>query len=322
MNRITIIMYHYVRQIQNGRYSNIKGLEISDFEEQIKFLVKNFNIIKMEDLIEFNIKKTNDGVLPENACLLTFDDGYIDHYTNVFPILTKYNLQGSFFIPARILDEKYILDVNKIHYILVCGEIVDIKNDVLKALNQLFESDKINRTANSLYNEFAVANRFDNKDTIFVKRILQNAIDENLRSDIVNKLFKKYVDVNNDILFDELYMTKEQLQIMKNNGMHIGVHGYNHYWLGKVDYDTAESDIKKAITTLDGLIDIENWTLNYPYGSHNDDTIKIAKENGCLLSFSTEVQVADLDKDNIFALPRLDTNDFPPKSENYKMILV
>jgi hypothetical protein len=56
--------------------------------------------------------------LPERALLLTFDDGYADHYQTVFPLLDRLGLQGSFFPPARAILERRVLDVNKIHFLL------------------------------------------------------------------------------------------------------------------------------------------------------------------------------------------------------------
>ena len=39
----------------------------------------------MEDVIYAYNSPTNK--LPENACLLTFDDGYIDNFTYAYPVL-------------------------------------------------------------------------------------------------------------------------------------------------------------------------------------------------------------------------------------------
>ena len=49
-SQITIVMYHYVRPIQGSRYPGIKGLEYKLFEEQIDFLRKNYQIIRVEDV--------------------------------------------------------------------------------------------------------------------------------------------------------------------------------------------------------------------------------------------------------------------------------
>lgn len=59
---------------------------------------EKFNPVTMEEVIAYYNESYE---LPDNAVLLTFDDGYIDHYTNVFPILNENGIQGSFFIPGK-----------------------------------------------------------------------------------------------------------------------------------------------------------------------------------------------------------------------------
>ena len=78
MSKVNIMMYHYVRDLKASRYPEIKGLDYKSFQEQTLWLKKHFEIIKIEDLIAAYDEQTS---LPENAALLTFDDGYIDHYT-------------------------------------------------------------------------------------------------------------------------------------------------------------------------------------------------------------------------------------------------
>ena len=36
-------MYHYVRPIKNSQYSEIKGLEVEQFQNHIEFFLKNFH---------------------------------------------------------------------------------------------------------------------------------------------------------------------------------------------------------------------------------------------------------------------------------------
>ena len=106
--RISIIMYHYVRELRHGRYSGIKGLETEDFKRQLDFLQANFHLITVEELLA----AVDEGAsLPDRAALLTFDDGYIDHYTNVFPVLKERGIQGFFSMPGKILAERKVLDV-------------------------------------------------------------------------------------------------------------------------------------------------------------------------------------------------------------------
>lgn len=311
---VTIIMYHYVRDLKNSRYPKIKGLDISDFNEQIRFLKNRYNFISSEDLIN---AINNNLRLPENSLLLTFDDGYIDHYINVFPILMENNIQGFFSMPGKIIAEHKMLDVNKLHFILACSEINQLVESIFAKLNYYRGKEFIISSNNHLYKKLAKPSRFDDKKTVFVKRLLQVELDEKLRNIIVDELFKEYISLTEEAFCKELYMSYKQIKLMGDFGMTFGIHGYDHYWLGRLSEREMKRDISKAIEVFNNLININSWILCYPYGSYNENVLSYAKNNGCMVGFTTEVRVANIDLDDDLTLPRLDTNDFPPKSENY-----
>ena len=81
---ITIVMYHYVRELKSSRFPKIKALEVQDFAAQVQFLKNHYNIITMEEFLLYLDQKEK---IPERALLLTFDDGYKDHFKYVLPIL-------------------------------------------------------------------------------------------------------------------------------------------------------------------------------------------------------------------------------------------
>lgn len=229
MKKLYISMYHYTRNLKNSRYSRIKGLDSSYFEQQIEFMKINFNIVSMEQVIEASKGNLN---LPENALLLTFDDGYIDNYTVAFPILEKYGVQGSFFIPGKTFSEHELLDVNKIHYLLACADIKSLVRDLEKEMEFYRGIEYTYDSTENLYREYAIPNRFDDGDTIFVKRMLQTVLPEDIRKKISSKLFSEYVGISEKQLAYELYMNEDQIRVMRKHGMYIGIHGYDHYWLG------------------------------------------------------------------------------------------
>lgn len=314
MNKLYVSMYHYTRDLLHSRYPRIKGLDAGLFEEQLKYFSANFNVVSMEDVIEAVNKNKQ---LPKNSLLLTFDDGYIDNYLTAFPLLKKYGFQGSFFIPGKTIRENVLLDVNKIHFILASADINMLVDDLKHLLDD--NSKKYNLlSTEELWERYAIENRFDNKSVIFCKRILQTAIPEDLRNELTSILFKKYVGIPEDCFARELYMTPDQIRIMRQNGMFIGLHGYDHYWLANLTEEQMHRDIDKALDTMSEFIDPSGWVLNYPYGNANDQVIDYIRSKGCVLGMSTEVRVADLDNDDRYMLPRLDCNDFPPKSNNYK----
>ena len=314
MSKLYISMYHYVRDLKHSRYPEIKGLDVSLFRQQIEFMKEYFSIVTMEQVIDAVERKIN---LPENALLLTFDDGYSDNYTFVLPILEEFGVQGSFFISGKTFATHQLLDVNKVHYILASADTYELVEDVKKEMDHYRGSEFDYAPTEELFHQYAVPNRFDIKETIFVKRMLQTALPERVRNMISSKLFEKYVGVSEECLAYELYMNEDQLRAMKRHGMFIGVHGYDHYWLGNLPVDQMQKDISKGIEVLDEFIDRKHWVMNYPYGSYNAEVLDYIKEQGACLGFTTDVRIADLEHDSPLELPRLDCNDFPPKSERY-----
>ena len=100
---LTIIMYHYVRDLRRSRYPEIKGLDISLFKRQLTRIRSSYKIVSMRDVIE-----DRQG-LPDNAALLTFDDGYADHYLNVFPLLDEIRVdeyEPAEAEPRELFDER------------------------------------------------------------------------------------------------------------------------------------------------------------------------------------------------------------------------
>lgn len=305
MSICTIVMYHYVRDLAHSRYPKIKGLDLDLFKQQIEFFKSKYNFVSMHDLL--------NGDMPENAMLLTFDDGYIDHYTNVFPILRENKIKAFFAQPARILAEGKLLDVNKLHFILASVDNMDLfLEDIFNRLNFYRGKEFAFPDNRQLYSELAVASRFDDERVVFVKRLLQTYLEERLRNILVDELFKTYVGVDEVSFSRELYMSYDQIKFMSSEGMSFGIHGYDHYWLGNLTKEEMERDIAKALQFFDGIIDKNNWVMCYPYGSYNDDVIAYISNNGCKMGFTTEVSLANLSKNKLL-LPRLDTNDFPPK---------
>lgn len=314
MSELYISMYHYTRDLKHSRYPEIKGLDVNLFREQIAFMKSNFNIVTMEQVLEAISTKEK---LPEKALLLTFDDGYADNYTVAMPVLEEYGVQGSFFIPGKTFTTHQLLDVNKIHYVLASANIYNLVEDLKKEMDYYRGQEFQYASTEELFAKYAVASRFDIKETVFVKQMLQTVLPENLRNIISSKLFAKYVGVTEEQLAYELYMSEEQIRTMKRHGMFIGIHGYDHYWLGNLPVEQMENDISLALDALDEFVDRKQWVMNYPYGNYNKDVLAYISKQGACLGLTTEVRLADIDKDNPLELPRLDCNDFPPKSDNY-----
>jgi peptidoglycan/xylan/chitin deacetylase (PgdA/CDA1 family) len=312
MNNLSVVMYHYVRRIKHSRFDGIKGLELDDFVEQIKFLKKNYNVVTSEQVMAYY---QSGEELPNNAALLTFDDGYAEHFNHVYPILKKFDVQGSFYIPAKTVLENCILDVNKIHFILASCQDTQILIQRIKKLLVRYSQDYELRSFDDYYTEFAVANRFDSADVIFVKRLLQHALPEALRNIIADELFVEYIGMDEASFSRELYMDEHQISHLIKDGMHVGSHGYDHYWWNRLSATELNKEIDLSLDFLNKVgADNHNWSACYPYGSSSDEVVRCLQQKGCKLALTTVVDTANLTVTNPLLIPRLDTNDLPKQA--------
>src|SRR5690242_1598117 len=112
---LTIVRYEYVRDLQRSRFPRINALDLEQFRYQLGHIQSCHTVVTMEEVI-WAVRGRAD--LPENAALLTFDDGFIDHYTSVFPLLEERGWQGCFFPSSQPILQHTVLDVHKLHFVL------------------------------------------------------------------------------------------------------------------------------------------------------------------------------------------------------------
>ena len=301
-------MYHYIRDFKKTKYKNIKGLDVKEFLNQVKYLKSKFNIISPEE-VKWTIK--NNKNFKKNDCWLTFDDGYIDHYKYVLPILDKFKINGSFYPPVNTTLQKTILDVNKIHFIL---ERVKDKENLINKIAFFYNNHKKKNwiSFSKLLQSIKLKKRFDDRNTAIIKFLLQQYLPKNIKKKITNDLFKKYVSNSISKFSRKLYMNLDHLNELKHNGNEIGMHSYDHDRLKFMNYSQQKYEISRTINFWKKNKIIDNdFSFCYPYGSYDNNTLKILRKTNCIIGLTTKVSRVDLKKYKKFELPRFDTNDFP-----------
>ncbi len=311
---LTIVMYHYVRDVEKTPFAGIKARSVAEFRGQVEYLRRHYKLIGPADVVRAIREPAYE--LPSPAALLTFDDGYSDHYRTVVPILADLGIQGVFAPVAKAVLEGKVLDVNKVHFVLAA-----MQNRVGQVVEDLFGLlDRYRGTwgleANMAYwQRLGHPSRFDPAEVIFLKRMLQRDLPEHIRGLMADELFRKYVTTDERAFAAELYMNQEQLKEMSRAGMGIACHGYDHCWLGTLNEVRQSEQIRRNLEFLDLVMDTHaGWMFTYPYGSHSPNLLRLARQSGCIAGFTTEVAIATGQHDPLL-LPRLDTNDLPTAAD-------
>jgi len=301
---IYIIMYHYVREVKQSNYPGLKALELNEFKKQISFFKKNFNFIDQNNLEEIISSKK---IPNKPSILLTFDDGLIDHYKYVFPILLKNKISGCFYPSIKALKQNEVLDVNKIQFIL------EKEKDRKRILSEI-EVNLIKLSGEKLekfYNKIKPPSHFDDKDTFFIKQLLQHLLPSKMRNNIINKLFYKTVDKEEKDFARKLYMSSKHIKEMYLNKMFIGLHGSGHLWLKYLNKNEQEKEIKNSLSFFSKIGIKNNISMAYPHGSYNKITLNLLKKYKIKFAFTTKpgsINSHNLMKRYLF--PRYDTSDF------------
>jgi peptidoglycan/xylan/chitin deacetylase (PgdA/CDA1 family) len=311
MNRsVTIVMYHYVRDLERSRFPAIKGLSVERFRRQLDYIQSRYTPISIEMLLGAMGPGRDD--LPPNSILLTFDDGYTDHFANVFPLLDERDIQGCFFPSAKAAIDHTVLDVNKIQFVIATARDARALLDQVFASLAEFHSEYTLKTKEDYLSEIKREHRYDSFDVTVIKGLLQRNLPEPVRTEIVRRLFVEYVTADEAAFASELYMSIDQITCMHRHGMHIGSHGYAHLWLNHVSPEEQVAEIDQSLDFLRRWgSDKEGWTICYPYGGLNDSLLQLLRGRQCKLGFTVEARIADLDLDDRLTLPRIDTNDLP-----------
>jgi peptidoglycan/xylan/chitin deacetylase (PgdA/CDA1 family) len=146
--------------------------------------------------------------------------------------------------------------------------------------------------------------------------MLQWVLPEQVRSQVTDRLFQKFVSCDEAAFAQELYMDVPQMREMNSAGMEIGGHGYNHLWLGQLSRHDQAEEIRRTVSFLGTVLGHRpsDWTMCYPFGSYNSETLELLAKMDCAIGLTTRVGSANLS--HPLELDRFDTNDLPILAES------
>jgi peptidoglycan/xylan/chitin deacetylase (PgdA/CDA1 family) len=99
--RIPVLMYHSI----DYEAGNELRIPKEKFREQMKYLKDNgFNTLSLDELYSHLTLGTE---LPQKPIVITLDDGYVDNYTNAYPVLKEFNQKAVVFMITKTVDTDY-----------------------------------------------------------------------------------------------------------------------------------------------------------------------------------------------------------------------
>ena len=298
----TIVFYHYVRDVERTPFPGIKALSIDQFVGQLDSLQNRFDII---DGPTFERALLSGNGFDRPTALLTFDDGFIDHYEHVFPILHSRGLGGIFFVAgATLLERPMLLNVHKTHFLLSHLGADRFSQEVGEALERAGLAVAAAENREGIY-------RYDEAPDIRVKRILNYEAPYPVADRVLSTVFERQLG-NSEVFARRLYLSAAQVREMADGGMTFGFHTETHPVLSRLARAAQHAELQRGPVLIRELTGQETVSFCYPYGfthTYNADTLAVLDECGYSMAFNTARRDAVIGFDPKYELPRFDTRD-------------
>jgi peptidoglycan/xylan/chitin deacetylase (PgdA/CDA1 family) len=294
--KIKILLFHRVFPHRDRLWD---PLSPERFEEVIKFCLKQFNVVLLEDFI------LNKPTPPKNGkkiCAICFDDGYKDFLNYALPILKKYKAPSSMYIVTDCANTglppwTYILDF-LFQY---------------TTLNKNIQADKLP--------EFLKTNQWNNSEErlSYAGKLkpYMKSLSNGQRVEILNSYISCFSDVE---IPKNLMMTWDEIREIQAEGVHIGSHSHTHPLLGKLESETKiRYELSESFQQLKNNTAVRPVTISYPIGSYNETVKKISGEIGYRIGLAVNQREYDSKKDGIYEIPRIELYNEPLLKSRFRI---
>lgn len=294
---VIILMYHRVLQdddpvieyIQPGMY-----VTQSSFERHLEYLTEFYDVVPLSYLIDSQLSKQPRS--SKGVCVLTFDDGWLDNYTNAFPVLRKFNL------PATIFLTTSFIGTNKWFW-----------SDLVSYLFYKVDRSQIIGWLKGNQTQFAKCLEEIEASSGQPTWLLVDKVIEDLKAlaseDIYKGLESIYLELSLSIPGDRCFLNWEEVKDMSDQFVSFGSHTCNHRLLNQISEDLVSFEINESKEILERM-DI-NYTpvFCYPNGNNNESVKKIVCNSGYKAALTTKFGSEKIHTCDLFGLKRIGVHE-------------
>jgi peptidoglycan/xylan/chitin deacetylase (PgdA/CDA1 family) len=302
-----VVTYHYDRDSNATPFPGIRALPPAAFAQQLDWLQREHHLIGLPEL---ETALETGSPLPPNAALLTFDDGFIDHYETVFPILRSRSLSAVFFLSYDACGPSpRVLPVHKTHFLLAALGVATCSRAVVDECETALAS-----AGAAARRRVFGADQWEHAGERAIKDLLNYELSFDEADRVLDALFARHL--GDEAGFARaLYLNESMAREMADQGMTFGYHTRSHRMLSRLTSGEQQQELADGVSWIRAITGQSTVSFCYPWGgprTYTSDTLRILADTGYSVAFNTVRRRADLLRDGRFELPRLDTRDLPP----------
>lgn len=270
------------KQIKFLMYHKVK---MKNFEQQMKYLVNNYEVINPLLAIERIKSETVSG----KEVVITFDDGFKNTYVNAYPVLKKLRIPATLFLTTSYIGASKLSWWDSVKFFLDSCTISQLES--INRLNKkVFDSHNLMQYKRSSEKFINLLKNCDNKTREQIVDSISYTIDTKLP-----RLDDDYLFMN----WEEVYELRDVFNF--------GAHTHTHPILTKCSLPEVRNEIIKSKKIIKEKLGISSRGFCYPNGNFNKKIASIVKNLG--FDYACTANNGALGaKDDFFAIKRIGIN--------------
>lgn len=245
--------YHVVSNEKLPHILNYPYRTVSQFEQEIDFILKYFKPVSLEELAEKDFSGTK-------VFHLSFDDGLRECADIIAPVLLRKGIPATFFINTAFVDNQELFHKYKASFVL--SQLLEKSSDAVVS--------------------------FLKENGIKISDILAASAQQ---VNIINKAAEMLeIDFDEFLKSRKPYLTSEQIREMSNDGFTFGGHSHTHPEFWKISAGEQVEEVRESMLQIGKLVKQSVRVFAFPFtdwGVPAEVFKTIRNENICDLTFGT-----------------------------------
>jgi peptidoglycan/xylan/chitin deacetylase (PgdA/CDA1 family) len=281
-NLLRVLTYHRVDVPQARPWLDPVLISASPevFENQIRYLSANYQPISIFDVLEI-LERKDRSTLPPRAILVTFDDAYQDFEQHAWPVLKRYKVPVTLFVPTAFPDHP---------------ERLFWWDRLFHALHSTAKSEIHTPIGNLLIGKTWERSQANLRLKSYIK-----TLPNDVAIDFVESI-EQQLDVSPQ---KNCVLGWEELRKVAQEGVALAPHTQTHPIMNKLSASAMQKEALGSLLDLQREIGETLPVFAYPSGFHNAEVISAVRATGIKLAFTTERGINLLGRDDPLQLQRI-----------------
>ena len=242
---LLVLGYHRIGSPDGETFEGVVSADTATFERQIRNLKDHFQLLTLEDVLTLAESGFD---LTEPSAMISFDDGYLDNFTEAMPILQSVGAPATFFLPSGFLEHPRPFWWDHVAIVLHQSR-----------CDQLSLDWPVPTTFN-----FAGSGRAAAQGMIISWFLEGRIADE--------AAFLEHLEMQSLVFLDgpslgrELLMNRAQARAMGDAGLGIGSHGRTHRSLSRLLELEQQEELSRSKRDIKTITGHSVEAIAYPFG--------------------------------------------------------